>query len=247
MRYAAGLWLDVAASNNRMSGNVIADVISVSGAIHIEGTHEQHQIDNNVIWGVKASEPTGGGLEGSMGTCVFIHGTDKLIIAQNLLANCQTTGVYSVPVEKRLIGTRGGTARENKVYNNIFYGWGTAAIGFANEHNQTDGNVYVTAGRGGGYLRIFSPAPEQWLDLAAWREFYGWDKNGALGTAEAPSFDIEKLVVTFVPGAQWPKVSLFNSIDTDLFGQPAGQTRTPGPFADLEKGYRQKSIDPRQQ
>ena len=247
MRHAAGLWLDVAAVNNRMTGNIIADVISVSGAIHIEGTHEQHQIDNNVIWGVKASEPTGTGLEGSAGTCVFIHGTDKLIIAQNLLANCQTTGVYSVPVEKRLIGTRGGTARENKVYNNIFYGWGTAAIGFANEHNQTDGNVYVMAGRGGGgYLRIFTPAPEQWLDIAAWREFYGWDKNGATGTVEAPSFDIEKLIMTFVPGAQWPKVNLFNSIDTDLFGQTAGQTRMPGPFADLDKGYKQRSIDPRQ-
>ncbi len=246
MRHAAGLWLDVAASNNRMTGNVIADVISVSGGIHIEGTHEQHQIDNNLIWGVKNSEPAGGGLEGSAGSGVFIHGTDKLIVAQNLIGNVQTTGVYSVPVEKRMIGTRGGTARENKIYNNIFVNWGTAAIGFANEHNQTDGNVYIPPPRGGGYLRILAPEPQQWLDLAAWREFYGWDKNGVVGAAEELSLDIDKLTMTLAPRSQWAKVAVFNSVDTDLFGQPAGDPRFPGPFADLEKGFRQKNIDPRQ-
>jgi hypothetical protein len=245
MRYAAGLWLDVAASNNRMSGNIIADVVSVSGAIHMEGTHEQHQIDNNVIWGVKNSEPTGDGQAGAAGSCIFIQGTDKLIIAQNLLANCTTNSVYTLTVEKRLIGTRGGTVRDTKVYNNIFYGWGTAAIAFANEHNQSDGNLYAMAGRGGGgYLRILNPEPQQWLDVAAGREFYGWEKNGAVGAIQELSFDPDKLVMTLVPGGQWPKAPLFNSIDTDLFGKSTGQTRLPGPFADLE-GYKQKSIDPR--
>ena len=247
MRHAAGIWLDVATGNNRITGNVIADVVSVSGAIHIEGTHEQHQIDNNVIWGAKNSEPTGMGLEGSAGSGVFIHGTDKLIVAQNLIGNVQNTGVYCVPVEKRLIGTRGGTARENKVYNNIFYGWGTAAIGFANEHNQSDGNIYVTAGRGGGgYLRILNPEPQQWLDVPAFREFYGLEKNGSAGAVEELTFDIDKLQLTLVPRGDWPKLALFNSIDTDLFGAPAGQTRWPGPFANLDKGFRQRTINPRQ-
>ena len=247
MRHAAGLWLDIPAANNRVTGNVVADVISVSGAIHIEGTHEQHQVDNNVIWGVKNSEPSGTGLEGSAGSGVFIHGTDKLIVAQNLIGNVQNAGVYSVPVENRLIGTRGGTARENKVYNNIFYGWGTAAIGFANEHNQSDGNIYVMAGRGGGYLRILHPEPQQWLDIPAFREFYGLEKNGAVGAVEELTFDIDKLLLTLVPRGDWPAVAVFNSIDTDLFGTPAGESRWPGPFADLKKGFKQRAIDPRQQ
>ena len=247
MRHAAGVWLDVSNVNNRITGNVIADTVSVSGAIHIEGMHEQSQIDNNVIWGVKNSEPSGDGLHGSPGCGIFIHGTDKLIIAQNLIANTQTNGIYAFTVEDRLIGTRGGTARENKVENNVFYGWGTAAIAFANEHNQADGNLYVSGGRGGGgYLRILNPEPKQWLDVAAGREFYGWEKNGATGAVDEISLDADKLTMTLVPRGDWPKLALFNSVDTDLFGAPAGDKRAPGPFANLEQGFKQRNIDPRQ-
>jgi hypothetical protein len=245
MRNAAGFWLDVGNVNNRITGNVIADVLSVSGAIHIEATHEQNQIDNNIIWGVKNAEAPGGGLEDSGGSCFFVQGTDKLIITQNLIGNCQTIGVFSAPVEKRIIGTRGGTARDNKVYNNIFASCGTAAIGFANIYNQTDGNLYIVPPRGGGYLRILAPEPQQWLDLQAWREFYGWDKNGALGTAEEITFDPDRLELTLAPRGEWPKVPVFNSVDTDWFGVATGAKRSPGPFADVEKGYRKRNVDPR--
>src|SRR5207249_2342692 len=140
--------------NDRITSTIIADSVSVSGGIDIEGTHEQNQIDDNVIWSVRNAEPTGNGQYGAAGSCVFIHGTDKLIIANNLLANCGTNGVFSLTVEKRLIGARGGLARENKVENNIFYGYGTAGIEFANEHNHADGNLYIMRPGGGGYLRI---------------------------------------------------------------------------------------------
>jgi hypothetical protein len=244
-RNAAAFWLDVGNVNNRITGNIFADVVSVSGIIHMEATHEQNQIDNNVIWGVKTSEPTGGGLEGSAGTCFFVQGTDKLIISQNLIGNCQTIGVYAQPVERRMIGTRGGTARDNKVYNNIFHSWGTAAIGFTNIYNPTDGNLYIPPPRSAGYLRIIAPEPQQWLDLAAWREFYGWEKNGALGEADEISFDPDKLELTLLPRGDWPKVPVFNSVDTDWSGAAAGAKRSPGPFADLEKGYKKRNIDPR--
>lgn len=243
-RNAAGFWLDVGNVNCRITGNIIADVVSVSGAIHMEATHDQNQIDNNVIWGVKNSEPTGGGLEDSGGTCLFLQGTDKLIISQNLIGNCETIGVFSTPVEKRIIGTRGGTARANKIYNNIFYSWGVAALGLANEHNEADGNLYVPRGRAAGYLRILAPEPQQWLDLPAWREFYGWDKSGAVGAAEVV-FDPGKLRLTFSPSSDLPRVAPFNSVDTDFFGTTAGNKRFPGPFADLEKGYKDRDVDPR--
>ncbi|HUP05483.1 MAG TPA: hypothetical protein VMU19_15900, partial [Bryobacteraceae bacterium] len=138
-------------------------------------------------------------------------------------------------------------ARENKAYNNVFYGWGAAAIGFANEHNFADGNLYVSGGRGGGgYLRILNPEPQQWLDVAAGREFYGWEKSGATGAVDEISFNPDTLTMTLVPRGDWAKVAAFNSIDSDLFGGAAGQTRSPGPFANLEKGFRQRNIDPRQ-
>ena len=131
------------------------------------------------------------------------------------------------------------------MYNNIFYLWGTAAIGFANEHNQTDGNVYITGPGRAGYLRIMAPPPQQWLDIDAWREFYGWDKHGTVGAAEEISFDPDKLELTLLPRGEWPKVAIFNSVDTDLFGAAAADTRSPGPFADLGGGYRKRNVDPR--
>jgi hypothetical protein len=245
MRNAAAFWLDVGNINNRITGNVMADVLSVSGIIHIEATHEQNLIDNNIVWGAKNSEAPGGGLEGSGGTCFFIQGTDKLIIANNLIGNCETIGVYAVPVEKRIIGTRGGTARQNKVYNNIFHSWGTAALGFMNEHNQSDGNLYVLPPRGSGYIRILAPEPQQWLDLAAWREFYGQEKTGALGTLREIAFDPDKLELTILPGGDLPKVPIFNNVDTDFFGKAAAGPRVPGPFADLQTGYTKRGVEPR--
>ncbi|MFB3776489.1 MAG: right-handed parallel beta-helix repeat-containing protein [Bryobacteraceae bacterium] len=243
MRNAAAFWLDVGNVNNRITRNVMADVVSVSGIIHIEATHEQNQIDNNIIWGVKNSE-TGGGLEDSGGTCIFVQGTDKLIMANNLIGNCQTISVFAIPVEKRIIGTRGGTARENKVHNNIFHSWGTAALGFMNEHNYSDGNLYVLPPRGSGYIRILAPEPQQWLDVAAWREFYGQEKNGALGTLKEVSFDPDKLELTILPTGDLPKVPVFNNVDTDFFGRPAAGPRVAGPFSDLQAGYSKRSVDP---
>jgi len=244
MRNAAAFWLDVGNVNNRVTRNVMADVLSVSGIVHIEATHEQNQIDNNVIWGVRNSE-SGGGLENSGGTCIFVQGTDKLIIANNLIGNCQTISVFAVPVEKRIIGTRGGTARENKVYNNIFHSWGTAALGFMNEHNWSDGNLYILPPQAGGYIRILAPEPQQWLDVEAWREFYGQEKNGTVRMSDEISFDPDRLELTVIPHGEWPKVPVFNSIDTDWFNVATGDRRFPGPFADVDKGYRKRNIDPR--
>jgi hypothetical protein len=40
-------------------------------------------------------------------------------------------------------------------------------------------------------------------------------------------------------------VAPFNKIDSDFFGAPEGERLWPGPFANLEKGFKQRSIDPR--
>jgi hypothetical protein len=52
--------------------------------------------------------------------------------------------------------------------------------------------------------------------------------------------------MTLLPRGDWPNAALFNSVDTDMFGAPAGEKRTPGPFVNLEKGFRERNIDPRQ-
>jgi hypothetical protein len=236
MRHASGIWLDVGNINCRLTANIFADVTTHGTAIHIEGSHDQNQIDNNIVWNVRRSEPERGG------SGIFIQGTDRLIVAQNLIGQVENSGIYAATVEDRLLLGRGGTARENRVFNNIFAGCGKAAIEFANVHNQADGNVY--SGVPSGFLRILSPPPQQWLDLQAWREFHGWDKDGAMAEFSG-SFDPGELRLTLTLKGDLAKLPVFNGIDTDFFGARTGAARIPGPFGELGAGFRDRRVDPR--
>lgn len=225
VRAGSGLWLDVGNTNCRITGNVIADVVTLAGGIQIEGTHEQNQIDNNIIWDVRRNEP---GERGAWG--IFADGTDKLIIAHNLIGRCENSGFHAKAVEKRINSGRGGTARANKIYNNIFYSGGPAAIEFANQYNEADGNLY--AGMPGGFLRILFPEPQQWLDLEASREFHGWEKTGQTGRIRI-TFDPDTLALSIEGKSDFGLVKPIGEILEDFFGKPVSGERIPGPFSAL--------------
>jgi hypothetical protein len=243
-RHASGIWLDVGNVNCRLTRNVFTDILTAHAGIWIEGTHEQDQVDNNIIFGVKEAEKlTPPEVETGGGSGFYILGTDKLIIANNLIANCTRTGVHFRTEEIRIIGNRGGLSRENKVYNNIFYNTGESSINFENEHNDADGNVY--AGPRGGYLRILTPGRPELLDIPAARDYHGWEKNGVTVAVQA-DLDPDKLLLTLSVGGDIPKKKTFNSVSitTDFFGTPTGDARLPGAFADLDP-FKARSIDPR--
>ena len=194
------LWLDCGNENNRITGNLFLNGIEQREAIFIECTRDGvNLIDNNIIWNVEGrfdpakvpQEPGSSGwyklreTEAVNGYAVYGEGTDRLVIAHNLIGRCRHSGYYAKPVGFRMHGMeRGGTSREAKVYNNIFYACGEAAIDFPTRDNQADGNLYVRMQ--GGYLRVMYPEPEACLNLPAWREFYGFDANG-----QNAWFDIE--------------------------------------------------------
>jgi hypothetical protein len=94
-----------------------------------------------------------------------------------------------------------------------------------------------------GYLGFLTPGTNQWLDLAAWRQTHGWDKNGAVASLEL-AFDPDRLELTMSSREALPKVSVFNHIDNDMFGNATGETRPPGPFAD-PGARRVWQVDPR--
>ena len=73
---------------------------------------------------------------------------------------------------------------------------------------------------------------KQWLDLPAWRETHGWDKNGAIGDMQI-DFDPDRLELTISRQPALPKGALpsITSIN-DMFGNATGETRAPGPLAD---------------
>jgi hypothetical protein len=238
IRHANAVWLDSGNVNCRITGNVLADVLTVSAAIHIEMNRSYNQIDDNLIWNVRNAEPGTPGQRGAAGSGIFSHASDHLIIAQNLIGHCDNAGVFPIVRDDR---AGSGTAQQIKIYNNIFASSGKAAIVFINETNEADGNLYVSMPA--GYLGFLTPGTNQWLDLAAWRQTHGWDKNGAVASLEL-AFDPDRLELTMSSREALPKVSVFNHIDNDMFGNATGETRPPGPFAD-PGARRVWQVDPR--
>jgi hypothetical protein len=237
IRHANAVWFDVGNSNCRITQNVLADILTVSAAIHMEMTRNYMQVDNNIIWNVRNSEPGTPGQRGAAGSGIFIHATDRLCVAQNIIGHCDNAGVYPVLRPER----RGsGTGQENYIYNNIFTNCGKAAILFLNENNKADGNVYVSMPD--GFLGYTIDESQKWLDLQQWRETYGWDKNG-VSLSMNLDFDTNSLELT-MDAQELPSVAVFNQIDSDIFGKPTGEKRAPGPFVDPDVSHT-RIVDPR--
>jgi hypothetical protein len=240
IKSGTGIWLDVGNVNCRLTGNVIADVTTFVGGVHIEGSHEMNLVDNNVITGIRrnASEPGGPNAEG---WAVFADGTDNLVVAHNLFAQFENAAFRSNPVYSRIVEGRGGTSRNNRLLNNIFYAAGRAAVEFATEFNELEGNLY--AAMPGGFLRVLAPDPPQYLDLASAREFHGWEKTGSMADMEF-GFDPDTLELTLAVKGALPDMTAPRNISSDFFGGPVSGQRPPGPFEDLGRGYKARSIDP---
>jgi hypothetical protein len=237
IRHANALWLDSGNSNCRITGNVFADVVTVSAGIHLEMNRAPNQIDNNIIWDVRNAEPGTPGQRGAAGSGVFLHASEKQIVAQNLIGRCDNVGVFPVIRDDR---AGSGNGREHKIYNNIFSRCEKGGIVFLDEHNEADGNVYAAMPEHFGGLAISEPT--QWLDLSAWRS-HGWDRRGS-AVELVLTFDADRLALTIGRLTPLPKVPVFNGIATDLTGETTAERRLPGPFADLRaSGVR--IVDPR--
>lgn len=245
MRDASGIWLDVGNINTRLTRNVFTDVLTAHAAIWIEASHEQNQVDTNLIVGVReAAKLTPPEVETGGGSGFYVLGTDNLIVANNLIANTTRAGVHFRTEEIRIINGRGGSARGNKVHNNFFVNTGESALNFENEHNEADGNLYASVP--GGFLRVLTPGRPELLNLAAARQFHGWETNGAMGTVQL-SLDPDTLRLSLSVGRDVPTVAAFNaaSVSSDYFGTPTGASRVPGAFADLNRPLSGVSVDPR--
>jgi hypothetical protein len=238
IRHANAVWLDSGNSNCRITGNVVADILTVSAAIHMEMNRNYNQIDNNIIWDVRNAEPGTPGQRGCAGSGVFIHATDGVLIAQNLIAHCDNAGVFPVLRPER---SGAGTGQENWIENNIFASCGKAAVVFLSQRNSADGNVYVAMPE--GYLVYVESDKQQGLDLPAWRETYGWDTYGTVASF-ALDFDPDKLELTVGDKVQLPSVPVFNHNNADMLGKETGEKRLPGPLADLGAAPARR-IDPR--
>jgi len=189
IRHANGIWLDIGNVNDRLTGNVFADIPGDVNphAIHIEGSNELNEIDNNIF-----DHLTGG---------ILIRDTNNVIIAYNLFMDCTEVCVDTVSGINgpRPVGGHTNDVHNLMVHDNVFFKPGRSAIEFTNARNEADGNVYPGSASpfgGSSYLRVKFPEPAEWHDLASWREEHGWDKNGVLAQIMAV-LDVDKLELTF--------------------------------------------------
>lgn len=237
IRHANGIWLDIGNANDRLTGNVFADIPGDVNphAIHIEGSNVLNEIDNNIF-----DHLTGG---------ILIRDTNNVIIAYNLFLDCAEVCVDTVSGINgpRPIGGHTNDVHNLMVHDNVFFNIGRSAIEFNNARNEADGNIYPASASpfgGAPYLRVKFPEPQEWHNLESWREEYGWDKNGALATIKAV-MDPDKLELTLSVDGDVKRAPAYKGIDTDFFGRTIPGDRMPGPFAELGKEPATRSIDPR--
>ena len=140
---------------------------------------------------------------------------------------------------------RGGTARECKFFNNLFYDCGSAAIKLPNEYNEAEGNAYAKMPEAGGYLRILQPAPTMCLDLDAWREFCGFDLTGCESDILIV-IDGKKLEMIIEIKTELLKIKTDEKAKTDYFLNPVIEgKRIAGPINIIGKEKIVINIDPR--
>ena len=238
IRHANAVWYDVGNTNCRVTANVLADVLTVSAAIHMEMTRNYNLIDNNIIWNVRNSEPGTPGQRGCAGSGFFIHASDCIVIANNIIGNCDNDGVYGV-----LRPDRGGSGlgTENYVYNNIITNCGTGAILFLNKENHSDGNVFTSMKE--NFLGFTEGETQKWTNLADWQKTYGWDANSIAADMNI-DFDPDTFELT-MDAKDLKEVSILGKVNTDMYGKETAEKRYPGPLAD-PKATTKRKIDPRE-
>ncbi|ESQ89240.1 transcriptional initiation protein Tat [Asticcacaulis sp. AC460] len=238
MRHANAAWWDSEDANCRITGNIFADVLTVSAAVHMEMNREPNQIDNNIIWDVRNAEPGTPGQRGCAGSGLFINATDQLMVAQNLIGRCDNSGIFAILRPDR---AGSGQARENTIANNIFAKCGTSAMVFLDRKNAADGNVFVDMPT--RFLGFYEGDAKTYLDLAAWRAAYGWDATSVESGIQI-AFDPATLRLTLSGARALPKVTSINRIQGDLLGKPTGERRFAGPLAN-PAARESWSVDPR--
>jgi len=254
MIHAEAIWLDYENANTRVTQNVMGDTLeTLRGGIYLEASHDRNMIDNNIIW--KATEGAGGGsynMPGHGGWGITVDGSDETIIAYNLIGYTQDAAIKFRNIESRIVSGRGGTARRNKVLNNIFFRCGKA-IDLSNLDNTADGNLYTkdwggvrdetqSVGRGLNWVPDANTTLR--LDLEAWRKFFGFDKNGAYADMSI-DVDLDALTVTWSVAGSVPQAALERLFERDLVGQAARDLRKPGPLVSVPDSPTKVSIDPR--
>ena len=121
------------------------------------------------------------------GNAVYEHDSDHIIVAHNLLVDCEEDAAHmrlGQPAPLAVTG-RGATCRDHRVMNNLVIGCG-GGIYFGRPHNMACGNAYA---RLTGRAPWTIAEPLERLDFGSWREFHGHDSQGGIVDADVLPLD----------------------------------------------------------
>jgi hypothetical protein len=199
IRHAPGLWLDYLNRNCRVTSNVFADIESIHGGVYIEVSHDLNAVDHNVLWDIRGLERprTGYGVDVDTG--------EECIVAHNLFGKIRDWYAVSVNLDQRtrVVGGRVGLCRRHKVLNNVFVECPKRIMLSRVEDNQSDGNLFDQRDDTTS-LCVEYPEPQALVNLSAWQEYYGLDKNSQHARIEA-DFDPESLTLTLMVDGEIPE------------------------------------------
>ena len=184
---APGLWLDYLNRNRRITENVFADIEAIHGGIYLEVSHAPNVIDHNIVWDIRGTgrSRSGYGIDVDTG--------EGCIVAHNLLGHVRDFWGVSANLDQkgRVVDGRVGLCRRHKVLNNLFVRCPQRILFSRTEENRSDGNLFDERDDATS-LCIEHPEPQALLNLAAWREYYGYDTHGGQAAIVA-EFDPETL------------------------------------------------------
>jgi len=190
IHHAPGLWLDYMNRNCRVTGNVFADIESILGGVYIEVSHDLNVVDHNILWDIR-------GFEGPhTGRGVNVDSGEECVVAHNLFGKVRDGYAVAVHLgqKARIVDGRVGLGRRHKVLNNVFVACPRRMLFSRTEENRSDGNLFDERDDATS-LCVEYPEPRAILDLDAWQDYFGLDRNSCQAHIEA-DFDPETLVLT---------------------------------------------------
>ena len=218
IRHGCGLWLDCINRNCRISGNVFADLETLTGAVFLECTHHLNLVDCNILWDVRQTPEahlTPFGLS--------IDSGENIVVCDNLFGRIVperrdpddrergfAVGAHLAQF-RRIVAGRVGLCRRHRVLRNVFVECPRRILFGRADENTSQGNLFDVRDDPGS-LCIQYPEPSAVVDFEAWREYCGLDTEGSQARIEA-SFDPQALELTF-----------------RIEGEPPPCKEVPGPF-----------------
>jgi len=154
---------------------------------------------------------------------------EECVVAHNLFGKIRDWYAVSVNLDQRsrVVGGRVGLCRRHKVLNNVFMECPKRIMFSRVEDNQSDGNLFdqrndVTS------LCVEYPEPQALVNLSAWQEYYGLDKNSQHAQIQA-DFDPETLKLSLTVDGDLPECRPVTELyEGDVVQSPGPMNIKPG-------------------